>query len=268
MYSDCHIHCRNEAKGADILRAMDAREMEKAVLIAPHMTGSDKEVVESIKLIDAICAPDPERLIGFAFVDPSLPGAVGHVRMAVDKGLKGFKLMPDHWYPYEERMFPTYAAIEKARKPMLWHSGILWANMDSSRFCQPVNYEVLMHFPKVKFALAHISWPWTDECLAVAGRIRAAARRSDGGREMQMYVDITRGTPGPWRQDALDKALKYVGPEYLIYGSDNTAPGDLAGSRRSVDEDRQIVCGVLGRTQAEFEKVARTNLDGFLTPFP
>ena len=31
------------------------------------------------------------------------------------------------------------------------------------------------------------------------------------------------------QKGALDKALKYVGPEHLIYGSDNTAPGDLAG---------------------------------------
>jgi hypothetical protein len=61
MYSDCHIHCRAGADGNEILRAMDAREMEKAVLIAPHMTKSDSEVVESIGLIEATCAPDPER---------------------------------------------------------------------------------------------------------------------------------------------------------------------------------------------------------------
>jgi predicted TIM-barrel fold metal-dependent hydrolase len=265
MYSDCHIHCRAGADGNEILRAMDAREMEKAVLIAPHMTKSDSEVVESIGLIEATCAPDPERLLGFAFVDPSLPGAVDHVRMAVDRGLKGFKLMPDHWYPYEERLFPTYAAIEEVRKPMLWHSGILWGNMDSSRFCQPVFYEVLIHFPKVKFALAHISWPWTDECLAVAGRIRAAARR-DEGRQMQMFVDITRGTPDFYRVDALDKALKYLGAGQLVFGSDNTAPGDFAGSRRAVEADREIICSVLGRPEADFDRIARQNIEDWLSP--
>lgn len=266
MYSDCHIHCRRDARGADILRAMDAREMEKAVLIAPHMTGSAEQVVESIGIIEAVCAPDRERLVGFAFLEPALPAGPDHVRMAADKGLRGVKLMPDHWYPYEERLFPTYEAIQEARLPVLFHSGILWGNMDSSRFCQPVNYEVMMHFPKVKFALAHISWPWTDECLAVAGRMRAAAGRGEG-RQMQMFVDITRGTPAPWRTDALDKALKYVGAGQLIYGSDVSAPGDFAWSRRCLEEDRQIMCGVLGRTDAEFEKVARANLEEFLTPF-
>lgn len=188
MYCDCHIHCDAGSDGSGILRAMDAVEMEKAVLIAPHTAKSDADVVESVQGITATCAPDPERLLGFAFVDPSLPGAVDHVKMAVDKGLKGFKLMPDHWYPYEERFFPTYAAIEAARRPMLWHSGILWANGDSSRFCRPVFYEALLHFPKVKFALAHISWPWpaasAQRCAGVRGsRCRCswtsrAARRS------------------------------------------------------------------------------------------
>jgi hypothetical protein len=70
MYSDCHIHCRRDARGADILRAMDAREMERAVLIAPHMTGSAEQVVESIGIIEAVCAPDRERLVGFGLDRP------------------------------------------------------------------------------------------------------------------------------------------------------------------------------------------------------
>ena len=265
MYCDCHIHCSAGADGSEILKAMDAREMEKAVLVAPHMTESDAEVVKSIDSITATCAPDPDRLLGFAFVDPSLPGVVDHVRMAVDRGLKGFKLMPDHWYPYEERFFPTYAAIEAARKPMLWHSGILWANGDSSRFCRPVFYEALLHFPRVKFALAHISWPWTDECLAVAGRFRAAVRRGQGD-SMQMFVDITRGTPEFYRVEALDRALQYLGAGCLIYGSDNRAPGDFEGSRRCVDADREIICGALGRPEADFERIARGNIEDWLAP--
>jgi len=263
MYADCHVHCGPDADGNKALRAMDERQMEKVVLIAPHMTGSDQEVVESLHLIETICAPDPERLLGFAFVDPSLPGAVDHVKMARDRGLKGIKLMPDHWYPYEERLFPTYAAIEEARLPILFHSGILFANMDSSRFCRPASYEVMIHFPKVKFALAHISWPWTDECLAVAGRFRAAVRGTEG---MQMFVDITRGTPPFYRADALDKALKYLGPERLIYGSDDRLPGDFRRSRQGIDRDREIICEELGWTEEDFQKIARENIEAWLTP--
>ena len=265
MYSDCHIHCRADADGDDVLKAMDAQGMEKAVLIAPHMTESNDEAVESIRIISDICAPDPARLIGFAWIEPTLSGAVDHVQMAADKGLPGVKMIPDHWYPYEERFFPVYEKIQELRRPMLFHSGILFGNMDSSRFCRPVFYEAMVHFPKIKFALAHISWPWTDECIAVAGRMRAAVGYRT--EPMQMYIDVTRGTPDFYRLDALDKALKYVGPSRLIYGSDDRAPGDLSRSRQGVEADREIVCRQLARSEDDFRKIASSNMDEFLTPF-
>ena len=266
MFNDCHIHCRPDAKGKPILKAMDAVEMEKAILIAPHMTDSNKSAVASIGIIAKICSADPSRLLGFAWIEPTLSEAVAHVQLAADRGLPGVKMIPDHWYPYEERLFPVYEKIQEVRRPLLFHSGILFGNMDSSRFCRPAFYEVMLHFPKVKFALAHISWPWTDECLAVAGRMRAAAGWHTPERN-QMYVDITRGTPGFYRPDALDKALKYLGLERLIYGSDDHAPGELVYSRRGVDADREIICQQLGRSAEDFDKIARQNLAAFLTPF-
>ncbi|MCK4282776.1 MAG: amidohydrolase family protein [Candidatus Brocadiae bacterium] len=267
MYSDCHIHCRPDADGDEVLKAMDAREMGKAVLIAPQMTGSNEEAMESIDIIARICAPDPERLIGFAWIEPTLSGAVEHVECAInEKGLKGIKMIPDHWYPYEERFFPVYEKIEELRKPILFHSGILFGNLDSSRFCRPVFYEVMIHFPRIKFALAHISWPWTDECIAVAGRMRAAAQRG-AVPQMQMYIDTTRGTPDFYRADALDKALKYIGAERLVYGSDDRVPGALTASGRGIEADREIVCTQICYSRDDFQKIASKNLDDFLTPF-
>jgi predicted TIM-barrel fold metal-dependent hydrolase len=265
MFSDCHIHCRPDARGKGVLKAMDSVEMDRAVLIAPHMTGSNEEVVQSIRIITRICAAGPERLLGFAWVEPTLSDAADHVQLAADKGLKGIKMIPDHWYPYEERFFPVYAKIEELRKPLLFHSGILFGNMDSSRFCRPAFYEVMVHFPKVKFALAHISWPWTDECIAVAGRMRAAAGWGHVDR-MQMYIDTTRGTPDFYRADALDKALKYLGAGRLVYGSDDHAPGDLTYSRRGIEADREIICQQLRRSEDEFHQIASQNLDDFLKP--
>jgi len=267
MYSDCHIHWRDDADGQDVLKAMDEQGMEKAVLIGPHRTETNEQAVESIGVIADICAEDPDRLLGLAWIEPTLSEAVQHVEMAIgDYHLTGIKMIPDHWYPYEERFFPVYGKIEELRVPLLFHSGILFGNMDSSRFCRPVFYEVMLHFPKIKFALAHISWPWTDECIAVAGRMRAAVGRGDVS-EMQMFVDITRGTPAFYRKDALDKALKYLGPERLIYGSDDCIPGDLSRSRQGVDTDREIICGELGWSEDDFDRIARGNLEDFLTPF-
>ncbi len=267
MYHDCHIHWRAETNGRDVLTAMDKQEMQKAVLIGPHRTETNEQVVESIGVIADICALDPDRLLGLVWIEPTLSEAADHVERAIaDHGLAGIKMIPDHWYPYEERFFPVYRKIEELRVPLLFHSGILFGNMDSSRFCRPVFYEVMLHFPRLKFALAHISWPWTDECIAVGGRMRAASRRGDVP-EMQMFVDITRGTPDFYRKDALDRALRYLGPERLIYGSDDRIPGELSRSRKGVETDREIICGDLGWSEDDFDKIARRNLEDFLTPF-
>jgi len=262
MFSDCHVHCGADARGDAVLRAMDAQGIERMVLIAPHAADSDKHQEDSVRLIAQICAPDTHRLLGFAFLEPTLGRAVEHVRLTADLGLAGVKMIPDHWYPYEERLFPVYRAVEEAGLPLLFHSGILWGNADSSRFCRPVNYEVMLHFPRVRFALAHIGWPWTDECIAVAGRFRADVRRRDAPN--QMWVDTTRGTPGFYRKDALDRLLRYMGPEQVLYGSDDRAPGTFAESRRGCEADRAIICEELGWSAADFEKITRTNLDRFV----
>jgi len=80
MFSDCHIHCRPDAKGSSVLKAMDAQQMEKAFLIAPQMTDSNENMVASIKLIASICAEAPDRLIGFAWIEPTLSDVVAHVQ--------------------------------------------------------------------------------------------------------------------------------------------------------------------------------------------
>jgi hypothetical protein len=86
------------------------------------------------------------------------------------------------------------------------------------------------------------------------------------GRKMQMYIDITRGTPEFYRTDALDKALKYIGPGGLIFGSDSMLPGDLAKSRQNIESDRQIICRELGWSEEDLMKIARDNLEDFLKP--
>jgi predicted TIM-barrel fold metal-dependent hydrolase len=264
MFSDCHIHCRPDADGSEVLKAMDKREMDRAVLIAPSMTDSNETLVESIGIIKRICEPDPERLVGFAWIEPTLSDAVDHVKMAADAGLPGVKMIPNHWYPYEERFYPVYEAIQEARKPLLFHSGILFGRGDCSRFCRPVFYEVMVHFPKVKFALAHISWPWTDECIAVAGRMRAAVGYKT--EDMRMFIDITRGTPDYYRVDALDKALRYIGPTRIMFGSDDRAPGGLGRARQHIDGDYEIICKQLAQPESAFRQIASETFEDFLTP--
>src|SRR5574340_948191 len=92
----------------------------------------------------------PDRVIPFAWIEPTLPRAVEEVeRCIVDYGLRGVKMIPNHWYPTDEAVFPVYARIEELGVPIIFHSGILYGYEDCSRFCRPVLYEALINFPGI-----------------------------------------------------------------------------------------------------------------------
>jgi len=260
MLCDAHVHSRGTEQGEKVLMAMDAAGIDKICLFAPYGGESAEKQRESTDFVAKLAGADPERIFGFAWIEPRLPDAADEVERAVaDRRLRGVKMIPHHWYPYEERVFPVYERVQAVGVPMIFHSGILWGFGDSSRFCRPVFYEALLHFPKIKFALAHIGWPWTDECLATAGRFRAAVRDGEA-EEWQMFVDITPGTPEIYRAEALRKALAYVGDERLIYGSDSLRPEDPASYEQVLEMDRRIFGEVLGLSKESQERIMGTNV--------
>jgi predicted TIM-barrel fold metal-dependent hydrolase len=71
------------------------------------------------------------------------------------------------------------------------------------------------------FSLAHISWPWCDELLAVYGKFQSSHSRWPE-ISAEMFVDITPGTPKIYRKEALTKLFKigYDVENNVIFGSD------------------------------------------------
>lgn len=264
MIVDCHIHSWGEESGEEILRAMDRARIDAAFLLSPYRAGSAEAQRENLAAFARTVALDRDRLLGFAWIEPTLPGAADEVRRAAgEHRLAGVKLMPNHWYPHEERLFPFYETLQEAGLPVLWHSGILWNFMDGSRFCRPAYYEVLLHFPRIRFALAHIGWPWVDECLAVAARMTQGAKR-EVGHPMEVYVDLSPGAPPSERTAALRKAVEQLGPERLLWGSDDIEAARLDKCRRLREEDARILREEIGLDEASLARVMGGNHLRFL----
>ena len=270
--SDCHVHSKGIEKAERIVKAMDEAGVEKIIMFSPHpgLLTMDASILsrekfrECVKFASSIQRYDPDRIIGFAFIDPRMEGAVEEAeRVICDLELKGFKMIPAGWYPYEERFRPLFEKIESLGVPIIFHSGISWGFPDSSRFCRPVYYEFLMFYPRIRFALAHIGWPWVDECLATAGRFLAAVGWGNIDKT-QMFIDITPGTPRLWRAEAIHKAIVYLGPDLLIFGSDNGNPEDPDRFRRVLESDLTIFREELGLTEDAIEKIMKRNMDRFL----
>ncbi len=86
---------------------------------------------------------------------------------------------------------------------------------------------MLLSINNLRFALAHISWPWTDECIAVYGKFcnvsRNTVQRQNSNAEM--FIDMTPGTPQIYRADAIKKLLcvGYDIDKNLLFGTDQHA---------------------------------------------
>jgi len=225
MIIDAHLHCTGRETADDVLQALDEAGIDHGVLLAPFLSdGYALDDPASLRRANAhlarLVAGHRDRLTGLAVVNPSDAAAADDLRAAIDAGLSGCKMVPSGWYPYDERVQPTFALAAELRLPLLFHSGI-FIDGRSGRFCRPSYFEALRDHPGVRVTLAHLSWPWTDEAIAV-GLIDRIHGRS--GADALFRFDLSFGPPPPYRLEVLRRALEVLGPESLQFGSDCFLP--------------------------------------------
>ena len=113
-----------------MLRTLDEADIDVGVLLAPFLgDGYSLDDAASLRRgnqhLAALVRQHPDRLIGFAVVDPRPPDAPDDLRYAIeDLGLRGCKMVPTGWYPYEERVQPVFSVANEHALPLLFHSGI------------------------------------------------------------------------------------------------------------------------------------------------
>ncbi len=262
MVCDCHVHLMGPVRASDVVRAMDANGIDRILAISRYERSSADRTRENLLDARALMRGAPDRIGGLAWLNPAVPKSADLAREALeDLGFSGLKIIPDHWFSFEERFEPFWEQMDRMHASILFHTGILHTFEDGSRFCHPVDLEKLLHFPRIRFAMAHLSWPWCDECLAVMGRMQAAAE--EGGFAWQSYIDTTPGTPPYIRRQALRNALAFCGHERLLFGSDSVLPGDLAHHREVLESDLAVY-RELGLSDTQVERIlSGTALDVF-----
>ncbi len=122
----------------------------------------------------------PDVLIPFASIDPHR-GAVGVAaarRLIGEYGIRGFKFHPStqRFYPNDRLAYPLYEVISDAGLPALFHTGQTGIGAGTRggggirlKYSNPMHVDdVAVDFPDLKIVLAHPSFPWQDEALAVA----------------------------------------------------------------------------------------------------
>ncbi len=138
-----------------------------------HWRIANEEVAE-------VAAENSDVLIPFASIDPAR-GKMGvreARRLIAEYGVRGFKFHPSAqgFFPDDRKAYPLYEVIAEAGLPALFHTGQtgVGAGMPGGmgiklKYSNPIYLDdVAADFPTLTIVMAHPSFPWQDEALAIA----------------------------------------------------------------------------------------------------
>jgi predicted TIM-barrel fold metal-dependent hydrolase len=154
------------------------RNMLAVVFTVDDEAGMGRPRLGNQEVLEAARA-NPDVMIPFASVDPH-KGKLGvrEARDLIDAGARGFKFHPNTqaFWPNDRAFYPLYEVIAEARLIALFHSGTtgIGAGLPGGggvrlKYSNPMCVDdVAADFPELDIILAHPSFPWQEEALAVA----------------------------------------------------------------------------------------------------
>ncbi|MGK5555402.1 amidohydrolase family protein [Actinomadura kijaniata] len=196
------------------------RERKMAAVVftvdAEHATGhppiANEEVAEA-------CARHADVLIPFASLDPWRGRAAVRAarRLVEEHGVRGFKFHPSlqGFSPDDRMAYPLYEAIEELGVPALFHTGQtgIGAGVPGGGgirlgHSNPMLVDgVAADFPELRIILAHPSFPWQDEALAVAHH------------KPNVYIDLSGWSPKYFPPQLVRYANSLI-QDKVLFGSD------------------------------------------------
>lgn len=155
----------------------------------------------------------PQKLIGFAGIDPTESAAADEVHTAKhDLRLRGITISPANqdFHPSDTRALRVYAEAEKLGMPILIHPGGQFTEQTKLEFGRPYLLdEVARGFPKLRLIVAQLGQPWIDETICLLGK------------HGNVFADVSGLLSRPWQAyNALVSAHQAGVIDKLLFGSD------------------------------------------------
>jgi uncharacterized protein len=193
------------------------RSMAAVVFTVDDEAGMGRKRIGNREVLDAARA-NPDVLIPFGSVDPR-KGKLGvrEARELIDAGVRGFKFHPNTqaFWPSDREHYPLYEVIAEAGLIALFHSGTtgIGAGMPGGggvrlKYSNPMCVDdVAADFPELDIILAHPSFPWQDEALAIAVH------------KPNVYIDLSGWSPKYFPENL----IRYTNSQLkakMLFGSD------------------------------------------------
>ena len=187
-----------------LLRTMERIGSMKACANSTVATWGGNHVEENTA-IAAACRRHPDRLIGFAVINPRFENAAGEIRRCFAMGMRGLKIHPRiHACDLgDARYIPVWEASERHGIPVLAHTG------RGQAYSEPGAFDAIAgRHPKGTFILGHSGE--TFEGIRIS--IEIARKRKN------VFLDMSGW--GFMRRGVLEYAVRHAGVDKVLFGSD------------------------------------------------
>lgn len=238
---------------------LDRDRVDHAIVIA--LTSNHFGLHIPNEFVAEYVASDPERLTGFACVDPNDPEAVAKLRDAADMGLAGLKLAPPYqaFDPHAPEAWAIYETAAELGLVLMFHQGAVFARRGPLDHANPVLLDkVATAFGDTPIIVAHMGQPWYAETVALMSK------------HPNVYADLSARFHRPWQlHNALLAARDYRVQHKLLFGTDFpiATPAQCAAALRDINvltEDRlppiseDMIEGILTGRPLELLGLARS----------
>lgn len=194
-----------------------ARKMAAVVFTVDSESGLGERRVPNTEVLEG-AQRNADVLIPFASIDP-WKGRMGvqEARELIAAGVKGFKFHPSiqAFYPNDRRVYPLYEVIAESELPAIFHSGQTGVGKTSPggggvrlKYSNPMFLDdVAADFPSMPIVIAHPSFPWQQEALAVASH------------KEKVYIDLSGWSPKYFPAELVHYANTLL-KHKMLFGSD------------------------------------------------
>jgi predicted TIM-barrel fold metal-dependent hydrolase len=193
------------------------RNMLAVIFTVDDEAGMGRKRLGNDEVLDA-ARRNPDVLIPFGSVDPHKGKlALREAQALIDHGVRGFKFHPNiqAFWPSDREHYALYDLIAQAGLIALFHTGTtgIGAGLPGGggvrlKYSNPIAVDdVAADFPDLKIILAHPSFPWQDEALAIAVH------------KPNVYIDLSGWSPKYFPENL----IRYInGPlrRKMLFGSD------------------------------------------------
>jgi uncharacterized protein len=185
--------------------------VDKSIVLAFKSRYLNAEIPN--RFVADYCSRSPEKLIGFAGVDPTERTAVAELRIAQSElRMRGVTVSPANqdFHPADSRAMKVYAEAERLGMPVLFHPAGQFTEASKLEFARPYLLdEVARAFPKLRIIVAQMGHPWIDETIILLGK------------HGSVFADVSGLLSRPWQAfNALINANQYGVMDRLLFGSD------------------------------------------------